>query len=188
MYWPGEELEPLTRRQLEEEDRDILGRPLDLFDPTGERADRQVLCARELAHLEHDVGERARAAGERLSGLSFGGVQGALLVFAVGKLAGTQHPLARPTRSVAAAVGKPDSLAQGRLQHRLTRGDRESMAARLEPDLVSGRRGFRQFGTFCEGRPARTARAGPREANSTPWVAAPLRGGRLNGCGGTPPR
>src|SRR5205085_6045047 len=102
--------------QLERDDGDILGRPLHLLDAARQRADRQVFCAAELAHLEDDVGERPRAAGERLARRLLVLVERALLVVAVLELPRTQDPLARAARAVAATVRQPDVLAQRRLE------------------------------------------------------------------------
>ena len=105
---PGEELQPLAGRKLQVEDGDILGGPFNLFHARGHRADREVLRAGELAHLEDDVGERMRAAGERLARGLLVVVQRALLVLAVLELARAQHALAGAARAVAASVGQPD--------------------------------------------------------------------------------
>jgi hypothetical protein len=68
---PGEELQALAGRKLEVEDGDLVGHLLDALDAARHRADGEVLGARELAHLEHDVAHRPRAARERLArGLS----------------------------------------------------------------------------------------------------------------------
>ena len=135
----GEKLQALARWQLEVKDRDIFGGLLDLFHAAGQGADREVLCARELAHFENDVGQGARAAGERLAGGLLGGVKRALLVIAIRELAGAQNALARAAGAVATSVGQSNPLAQRGFQDGLARSDGESVAARLEPDLMAGR-------------------------------------------------
>src|SRR5205085_9108642 len=108
----------------------------------------KVLRARELAHLEHNVRERARAAGKRLARGLFLRMQRALLVVAVSQLAGAQHALARAARAVAATVRQADALTQRRLEDGLALGDGERVAARLQANLAAVGRRYGQVRKF----------------------------------------
>jgi hypothetical protein len=132
----GEELQALARGQLEVEDRHVVGGTLHLLHARRHRPDRKVLRARELAHLEHDVGERLRAARERLAGRLLVRVQRALLIVAVLELARPEDTLACAARAVAAAVRKAYALAKRGLEDGLAGRDGERVAARFEADLA----------------------------------------------------
>ena len=62
---PGEELQPLVRGQLELDDRHIGGRLVDRFDAARQLANADVACLAHLPHLDHEVGQRLRAAEQR---------------------------------------------------------------------------------------------------------------------------
>ena len=154
-----EELQPLAGGKLERDDRDVVGGLLHLLHAAGQRADREVLRAGELAHLEDDVGERPRAAGERLAGELLGVVQRALLVVAVDELARAQDALAGAAGAVAAAVRQADALAQGGLEDGFAGGDLERVAARLEPDRGGPTLGIQAIRAFVRRKGAAAAGA-----------------------------
>ena len=63
----GEILQALVRRQLDLDDRDVRRRLVDRLDAARKLPDLDVAGAANLLHLEHEIGQRLRAAEERES-------------------------------------------------------------------------------------------------------------------------
>ena len=129
---PGKELQPLVGRQLEKQDRHVVGDPVDLLHAAGQGLDRDVLGRAHGARLDHQIAERFGLAEKRLAGLALRRRQGLFLVDAVIHAAGDDLPLAGAAGAVLAAVRKYEALPQRRGEDGLAFFDLENVAARLE--------------------------------------------------------
>ncbi len=184
----GEELQALAGGQLEVEHRHVFRRFLHLLHAGGKGADGEVLRARELAHLEDNVGHGPRAAGERLARRLLVRMQRALLVIAVRELSGAQHALAGAACAVAASIRQADSLAQCAFQDGLAGSDGERVPAGFEPNLVAGRWGFRQWKAFVGAAGSGIARTSRTRRGRRGFYRTGCARQRFSASGGTRPR
>ena len=133
----GKEAEVLVHRQAQIEDRDVRRRTLDFLDPAGNLARPDARHARELVHLDDDIGERFCLAKQGI----------ALRLVAVGKigrmhrtvidLAFEQGAAAGAADAGAAAVRHHEAGIEPGLQDALPFRHLEAVSAWFESDAVS---------------------------------------------------
>ena len=132
----GQKLQALVRRQLDLHDGDVRRRLVDRLDAAGQLADLDVAAPAHFPDLEHEVGQRLRAAEERqaLPLLVVG--ERRRLVGAVVDLPADDLPLARAACPVAAAVGQHQIGGHRRREDRVAVAAGEREAAGVYGNLV----------------------------------------------------